>query len=118
MANLNNVIGFTAERLNERVTVLRQEAHTDNEGNRIREYRDYKTVWASVEVLGSLNSGEADSEVKRVINYSVVIRYQHDIIQELDRLRWNGVVLRQTSPAVVIGKKYIVISCKDLRENG
>ena len=118
MANLSNIANYTAERLNERVTVLRQEAHTDNEGNRIREYRDYKTVWASVEVTGSLNSGEEGNEVKRVINYSIVIRYQPDIICDLDRLQWNGITLRQTSPAVTIGKKFIVISAKDLRENG
>ena len=118
MANLNNVVGFTAERLNERVTVLRHETHTDTEGNRIRGYHAYKTVWASVEVTGSLNSGEAGNEVKRVINYSIVIRYQPDIICDLDRLQWNGITLRQTSPAVTIGRKFIVISAKDLRENG
>lgn len=118
MANLSNIANYTAERLNERVTVLRQETHTDTEGNRIREYHAYKTVWASVEVTGSLNSGEAGNEVKRVINYSIVIRYQPDIVCDLDRLQWNGITLRQTSPAVTIGNKFIVISAKDLRENG
>lgn len=118
MANLDNVLTYTAEKLNDRVTILRATTTADSEGNRIRTYDAYKTVWANVSINGTMNTGEAGTEAKRVINYSVVVRWQDGLIHELDRISWNGVTLRQTSPAVEIGRKFIVISCKDLRENG
>ena len=118
MANLNNVVNITCEKLNERITILRPVVTVDSEGNRKRDYACYKSVWANVEVLGSMNSGESGTEVKRIVTYSIVIRVQKDIIHEHDRILWNGITLRQTSPAVEIGRKYIVISAKDLRENG
>ena len=116
MANLNNVVNITCEKLNERITILRPVVTVDSEGNRKRDYACYKSVWANVEVLGSMNSGESGTEVKRIVTYSIVIRVQKDIIHEHDRILWNCITLRQTSPAVEIGRKYIVISAKDLRE--
>ena len=118
MANLNNVVELTADKLNDRITIMRPTVAVDSEGNRIKTYSNYKTVWANVEVIGSINSGESGTEVKRIVTYSIVIRVIKDIIRENDRIAWNGITLRQTSPAVEIGKKYIVISCKDLREDG
>lgn len=118
MANLNNVENFTCDKLNERITIMRPSVTVDSEGNRVKSYTPYKSVWASVEVIGSINSGESGTEVKRIVTYSIVIRLQDNIIREHDRILWNGVTLRQTSPAVVIGRKFIVISAKDLREDG
>ena len=118
MANLNGVMDYTAEKLNDRVTILRSVVMTDSEGNRIREYGAYKTVWANVNAIGTMNTGESGTEVKRVINYSIVVRWQDGLINEMDRISWNGIVLKQTSPAVSIGRKFIVISAKDMRENG
>lgn len=117
MAILNNVMTYTAEKLNDRVAIHRAEVTTDSEGNRIKNYGLYKELWANVEVIGSVNTGESGSEVKRIINYSIVLRYPIDI-KESDRVVWNGAVLYQTSPAVTIGRKFVVLSCKDLVENG
>lgn len=118
MANLNNIIDYTSEKLNERVTIRRPSYTVDSEGNRICQYRDYKTVWANVSPVGTVTNGETSAEVRRVVNYSIVVRSQHDLVHYDDVIVWHGVTMKQTSPSVDIGCKFTVISCKDMRENG
>ena len=105
--------------LRHRVTILRPDKTTDSEGNIISNATPEQfTVWAKVLPAASKIS---DGYMERVneVSYKIVIRYRSDVTVE-DKVLWDGKILVQTAPPYLMDgvKKYLVLECAELVENG
>jgi len=102
-----------------RVTILRPDKITDNEGNIVTTNTPEQfTVWAKVLPAASKISNGYMERVNEV-SYKIVIRYRSDISVE-DTLLWDGKILVQTAPPYLMDgiKKYLVLECVEMVEDG
>lgn len=118
--NINDKLwNYTAQDLNQRITMLKLAVTRDDEGNRVRTYADLRTVWAAVEPLTSLAEATKAAEPVNSITYQILVRYASaaDLTQG-DRISYQGHTLKVSGPPVDLrGRhKYLVFEAVQLVE--
>lgn len=105
--------------MNNRITIQRPVAVTDNEGNIIEEISpDLRDVWSKILPSASKNSDGYLEKVQEVI-YRIVVRVGTDI-KVTDKILWKDKVFEIIAPPYQLEgkKKFLIVEARELVEDG
>lgn len=102
--------------LTERVTIIKAEDSRNGFGETEREWREVATINMSVQSFVGEKKDEADSIVQCYMLNFICFFHQRSLINETDRLKWNGNLYAITSIYQDRRKRETVIKAEKISE--
>ncbi len=104
-------------KLNKRITFQCTGAVEDDMGQTKPEWRDFKTVWATVKPYKSSESGFM-SKLKPEVTHRIYVRFRSDITSEM-RIKYRGRIFEIVGPPLDIEERHelLEIQATEVFEN-
>lgn len=107
-------LNYTSSDLDYRISILKRTVTKDDKSNIVETFREYKKVWAYVEVRSAANVNVEELQ-HGVVRYFIVIRWDKELFSNIDALAMDGRFLRLISPPYKGGlNKFIVLNAREL----
>lgn len=90
--------------LNKRITFLKQEPSVDGMGQDRFEWKEYKTVWATVKPYKS-SEYNFMGKLKPEVSHRVYVRFRNDITANM-RIRYHGRIFEIAGPPIDIDERH------------
>ena len=102
--------------LNKRITFLKQEPFVDGMGQDRFEWKEYKTVWATVKPYKS-SEYNFMGKLKPEVSHRVYVRFRNDITANM-RIRYHGRIFEIAGPPIDIDERHelLEIQCVEVFE--
>lgn len=103
-------------KLNKRITFRKLAPVEDDMGQSKSEWRNYKTVWATVKPYKSSESGFM-SKLKPEVSHRIYVRYRGDITADM-RIWYHGRVFEIAGPPIDVDERHelLEIQCEEVFE--